>query len=149
MSSKIFKWLNPLFPWEKTSPIHGIVFAQGPQYTWWLKQQDGETQCVPQGHLILGKNNLWCKFYVAESETAGITWTSEEWILWGARTVWQWPGSVWCWCPIIKCAASPALATHPDEWMPNHSLFLDIWNDGGSPWNGKIICVCERMEDSS
>ena len=36
--------------------ICGIVFAQGPECTWWLILKDGEVQCVPQGDLILYEN---------------------------------------------------------------------------------------------
>ena len=41
----------------KGKPIHGIAFAQGPGWTWWVVQKDGEVCCVPQGDLILGENS--------------------------------------------------------------------------------------------
>ncbi|KAJ7407376.1 hypothetical protein BTVI_63414 [Pitangus sulphuratus] len=47
-------WINPAPSQGKS--IHGIVFALGPGYTWWIMREDGETQCVPQGDLTLGKN---------------------------------------------------------------------------------------------
>lgn len=47
-------WISPT--WGKAKPIHGIVFAQGPGYTWWAMQKDGEAHCVPQGGLIWSEN---------------------------------------------------------------------------------------------
>ena len=41
----------------KGKPTRGIAFAQGPGYTWWVMQEDGEIRCVPQGDLILGENS--------------------------------------------------------------------------------------------
>ena len=53
------KWLGKAAwiasPMGKGKPIRGIVFAQGPGCTWWVMRKDGETQCVPQGHLTLGE----------------------------------------------------------------------------------------------
>lgn len=39
-------------------PIHRIVFAQGPGCAQWVMQRDGNTQCMSQKHLILGKSSL-------------------------------------------------------------------------------------------
>ena len=47
----------------KGKPTHGIAFAQGPGYTWWVMQEDGEFRCVPQGDLILGENSQWPQLY--------------------------------------------------------------------------------------
>nr|XP_031363461.1 uncharacterized protein K02A2.6-like [Lonchura striata domestica] len=47
-------WINPTS--GKDKPICGIVFAQGPGYTWWVMQKDEETRCVPQGKLVLSEN---------------------------------------------------------------------------------------------
>ena len=46
-------WVAPAM--GKGKPIHGIVFAQGPGYTWWVMQKDGDIRCVPQGDLTLGE----------------------------------------------------------------------------------------------
>uniref|UniRef100_A0A493TT22 Uncharacterized protein n=1 Tax=Anas platyrhynchos platyrhynchos TaxID=8840 RepID=A0A493TT22_ANAPP len=48
-------WATPAS--GKGKPIRGIVFAQGPGYTWWVMQKNGEVRCVPQGDLILGENS--------------------------------------------------------------------------------------------
>uniref|UniRef100_A0A8B9QXY9 Uncharacterized protein n=1 Tax=Anas platyrhynchos TaxID=8839 RepID=A0A8B9QXY9_ANAPL len=48
-------WATPAS--GKGKPIPGIVFAQGPGYTWWVMQKNGEVRCVPQGDLILGENS--------------------------------------------------------------------------------------------
>ncbi|XP_049652334.1 uncharacterized protein K02A2.6-like isoform X2 [Accipiter gentilis] len=48
-------WVSP--PSSRSKPIQGVVFAQGPGYTWWVMQKDGEVRCVPQGDLILGENS--------------------------------------------------------------------------------------------
>ncbi|KAM9591484.1 uncharacterized protein ACIBXB_006281 [Morphnus guianensis] len=48
-------WVSP--PSSRDKPIQGVVFAQGPGYTWWVMQKDGEVRCVPQGDLILGENS--------------------------------------------------------------------------------------------
>ncbi|KAJ7423787.1 hypothetical protein BTVI_08793 [Pitangus sulphuratus] len=45
-------WVNSAS--SKGKSICGIVFAQGPGCTWWGMQEDGETQNIPQGDIILG-----------------------------------------------------------------------------------------------
>uniref|UniRef100_A0A8B9VM15 ribonuclease H n=1 Tax=Anas zonorhyncha TaxID=75864 RepID=A0A8B9VM15_9AVES len=47
-------WVAPAM--GKGKPTRGIVFAQGPGYTWWVMQKDGDIKCVPQGDLTLGEN---------------------------------------------------------------------------------------------
>lgn len=42
-------WVAP--PSGKGKRICGVPFAQGPGWTWWVMQEDGETECVPQGDL--------------------------------------------------------------------------------------------------
>ncbi|GAB0203748.1 hypothetical protein GRJ2_002840400 [Grus japonensis] len=46
-------WVSPAS--DKSKPICGIAFAQGPGWTWWVMQKGGEVQCVPQGDLILAR----------------------------------------------------------------------------------------------
>jgi len=47
-------WVIPTL--GKDKPIRGIVFAQGPRYTWWVMLKDSEVQCVCEGDLILDEN---------------------------------------------------------------------------------------------
>ena len=44
-------WVIPAS--EKDKPLRGTVFAQGPGSTWWVMQENGDVQCVPQGNLML------------------------------------------------------------------------------------------------
>jgi len=48
-------WVIPAM--GKGKPIRVIAFGQGPGYTWWVMQKDGQVRCVPQGYLILGANS--------------------------------------------------------------------------------------------
>ncbi|GAB0208180.1 hypothetical protein GRJ2_003283700 [Grus japonensis] len=48
-------WVSPAS--DKSKPICGIAFAQGPGCTWWMMRKDGEVRCVPQGDFILGENS--------------------------------------------------------------------------------------------
>jgi len=47
-------WVAPAS--GKGKPTRGIVFAQGPGYTWWVMQKNGDIKCVPQGDLTLREN---------------------------------------------------------------------------------------------
>jgi len=40
-------WVSPAS--VKCKPVCGIAFAQGPECTWWVMQNDGEVQRVPHG----------------------------------------------------------------------------------------------------
>jgi len=44
-------WVIPAS--EKDKPLRGTVFAQGPGSTWWVMQENGDVQSVPQGNLML------------------------------------------------------------------------------------------------
>lgn len=116
---------SPYYTWEVTEKF-GVDFSpyrKRQAHSWdclcsrtWVylvgnAEGWGDPVCAPRRFNLGGENNLWCNLYVAEVKQQ--KWHelmqdkfSEEQGEWNAQGQ--------CWCPIIKCTASPAPSTHPD-----------------------------------